>query len=99
MKQDHEFASRPHHYHYCQHVRRCAGHPLVKLLAEDEDRGQGHEFRIVGDPSGLFSTDGESLTASVTFDYEQDPARQFVITVAVTDDGSPPMEVSVYSQA
>ena len=53
----------------------------------------------MGDPSGLFSTDGESLTASVTFDYEQDPARQFVITVAVTDDGSPPMEVSVYSQA
>ena len=73
----------------------CSGQPLVKLIAEDEDKNQGHKFRIMADSSGLFSTDGESLMASETLDYERDPARQFVITVQVTDDGTPPMTVSV----
>ena len=63
-------------------------------MAEDEDREQGHKFRLLADVSGLFSTDGESLMASEAFDYEQDPARQFVITVEVTDDGTPPMKAS-----
>ncbi|XP_076442794.1 protocadherin-16-like [Babylonia areolata] len=67
------------------------GEPLVQFSAEDEDQDQQHTYRLVNDASGLFSTDGHSLLASRTFDFEQDPARSFIITVEVTDDGQPPM--------
>ncbi|KAL8601315.1 hypothetical protein ACOMHN_054609 [Nucella lapillus] len=68
------------------------GEPLVQLKAKDEDMGQKHTFRIVADGSGLFSTDGGQLMASKTLDFEEDPNRQFVITLEVSDDGQPPMK-------
>ena len=76
-------------WRYAQSVPR----PTCTVSCLDEHTE--HKFRIMADASGLFSTDGESLMASETLDYERDPARQFVITVQVTDDGTPPMTVSV----
>ncbi|KAK7488419.1 hypothetical protein BaRGS_00020393, partial [Batillaria attramentaria] len=67
------------------------GVPLTKLIADDEDEGQGHTFRILSDPSGLFSIHGDDLVASETFDYEENTRRQFVLTLEVSDDGTPPM--------
>jgi hypothetical protein len=84
--------------HYCiLLVYITLGQPLAKLVAEDEDKNQAHTFRIVSDASGLFSTDGQSLMASVVFDYEQDPGRQFTVVVECSDDGQPPMKVKLLS--
>lgn len=70
------------------------GEALVKLVTEDEDRNQIYTYRIVSDTSGLFSINGDHLTASRIFDYEKERDSLFEIEVESTDDATPPMTVS-----
>ncbi|KAI8744489.1 protocadherin Fat 4, partial [Biomphalaria glabrata] len=71
------------------------GKPLLQLTAVDEDRNKQSKFELLSDPYGVFRINNNTLTATVSLDYEINPTIKYNLRVRGTDLISPVSSVDV----
>jgi len=71
------------------------GERIARLVTIDEDINQTYTYRLLDDGDGLFQLQGDSLTATRTFDFETSDNSPFVIVVESVDQSKPDFKVNV----
>ena len=71
----------------------AVGSAVGNLSSSDQDVGQTLAFDVVGESATLFAVQGTRLVLASVLDHEGQ--KEVEVTVRVTDDGAPPLSVSI----
>lgn len=71
------------------------GESLAELQTDDEDSHDTFTYELLKNDGGLFSLSGHSIVSKKMFDFEEQKALEFEIQVKSTDNGTPPLSVSM----